>query len=484
MTTFSTARTWAFAFGLALLGLIGCGSSAKGPLPLAITSEPTSQSVVAPATATFTVVATGATSYQWYLGGTPIPGATSASYTTPATVTGVYTFSCAVANAAGATQLSAKAALVVSTRASTDTMKGPYAAISYNMEGTNSSQGTLTFDGAGKVSGAGSNNNAGKISPAAYSGTYAIADNGLVPCNLTSPFVQTYIGNVIQNGDAMVMFQFSSSQNPCTFMMIKQGETDFSRASLSGTFLTVGLSGTSDDPSESQDTMTFDGAGHYSEHSRITRLISGTLSAQDVSGTYTVSPTGSITITQAGGGIVTGGLSADGKMLVYTTMTPGEAPTFELAIAEGEANIFNTYIPSTGLPPPTAGTLREAPVVASSAANALNLYKFYIDFSSRQDVYQVFEFRRQWMFFVPYFRCTAEEISQNKNINTYSREIVYGYTYLTFTLDNAYYFKLYDKYANHIRTTSIFYQPIGSTYAVSSWKYDFNTDRFSLISTN
>ncbi|MGH7142989.1 MAG: DNRLRE domain-containing protein [Planctomycetota bacterium] len=51
-----------------------------------ITTQPTDQTVTAPATATFTVVATGATSYQWNLNGTPIGGATSASYTTGATV--------------------------------------------------------------------------------------------------------------------------------------------------------------------------------------------------------------------------------------------------------------------------------------------------------------------------------------------------------------------------------------------------------------
>ena len=67
------------------------------PTPVApmITTQPTSLTVTAPATATFTVVATGtpAPTYQWLQsvdGGVSfsfIAGATSATYTTPATTT-------------------------------------------------------------------------------------------------------------------------------------------------------------------------------------------------------------------------------------------------------------------------------------------------------------------------------------------------------------------------------------------------------------
>ena len=51
-------------------------------LPL-INTQPASQSVSAGQTATFTVNASGALSYQWKKNGTNIPGATSSSYTTP-----------------------------------------------------------------------------------------------------------------------------------------------------------------------------------------------------------------------------------------------------------------------------------------------------------------------------------------------------------------------------------------------------------------
>jgi hypothetical protein len=70
-----------------------------------ITTQPASQTVTAGATATFTVAASGTSpfTYQWRKNGTAISGATSASYTTPATTTADSgsTFSVVVSNGAG-----------------------------------------------------------------------------------------------------------------------------------------------------------------------------------------------------------------------------------------------------------------------------------------------------------------------------------------------------------------------------------------------
>src|ERR1700722_1751028 len=71
------------AFILVLLASCGGGGSASPP---EITQQPTSQTVNVGQTATFTVTATGAMplTFQWQKNGTSIPGATLASYTTPA----------------------------------------------------------------------------------------------------------------------------------------------------------------------------------------------------------------------------------------------------------------------------------------------------------------------------------------------------------------------------------------------------------------
>jgi hypothetical protein len=79
--------------------------SGVGPTPPAIVTQPQNQTVTAPQTATFSIVASGTLplSYQWQKNGSNIPGATSASYSTSATVTGDNgeTFRCIVSNSAG-----------------------------------------------------------------------------------------------------------------------------------------------------------------------------------------------------------------------------------------------------------------------------------------------------------------------------------------------------------------------------------------------
>ena len=71
----------------------------------AINTQPVSQSVTLGQSATFTVMATGTgpLNYQWYENGTPITGATSASYTTPPTTNGddAAVFTVTVTNSAG-----------------------------------------------------------------------------------------------------------------------------------------------------------------------------------------------------------------------------------------------------------------------------------------------------------------------------------------------------------------------------------------------
>ena len=110
----------AFSVG-ALLILAACGSSDPVSDPgsdrtPAITSQPTSISVSVGEMATFSVTANGAAplAYQWRRGATVIPGATGATFTTPATVIGDSgaKFSVQVSNAKGQAT-SNDAALVV-----------------------------------------------------------------------------------------------------------------------------------------------------------------------------------------------------------------------------------------------------------------------------------------------------------------------------------------------------------------------------------
>jgi hypothetical protein len=75
---------------LSLVGFLACGgggSSSSAPVAPTVSSQPANQTVLEGATASFAVTAAGTAplSYQWKKGGTAIPGAASATYTTPAT---------------------------------------------------------------------------------------------------------------------------------------------------------------------------------------------------------------------------------------------------------------------------------------------------------------------------------------------------------------------------------------------------------------
>ena len=111
-----------FAAG-ALVCLAACGGGGNtppcsGPAPQCvpinpptITTEPASQTVNAGSAATFTVVASDATSYQWDRNGQPIAGATSASYTLSPAISANNgdSYSVVVSNAGGSVTSSAAA---------------------------------------------------------------------------------------------------------------------------------------------------------------------------------------------------------------------------------------------------------------------------------------------------------------------------------------------------------------------------------------
>jgi hypothetical protein len=112
----------AIATALAFAGCAGLVSSNGGTKTVAptIAAQPTSQIVIAGQTATFTVAATGTAplSYQWLKSNANIGGATSASYTTPATIAGDNgaKFDVIVSNSAGSVT-SAMATLTVNAAA-------------------------------------------------------------------------------------------------------------------------------------------------------------------------------------------------------------------------------------------------------------------------------------------------------------------------------------------------------------------------------
>ena len=112
----------------------------------AITTQPQGQAVIAPATATFTVAATGtpALTYQWYANWVAITGATTTTYTTPSTVAGSYIYSVTLSNAAGSTN-SSMAVLTVNAGST------PNLASSSNATVISTQAGPTPFIGFGQI---------------------------------------------------------------------------------------------------------------------------------------------------------------------------------------------------------------------------------------------------------------------------------------------------------------------------------------------
>ena len=98
-------------FALMTAGLLGCRGSTNHVSPPSITAEPASQTVMAGQTTSFTVQATGTAplAYQWQKNGAALSGATSPSYTTPATTSSDNgaQFTVVVSNSAGSVRSNA-----------------------------------------------------------------------------------------------------------------------------------------------------------------------------------------------------------------------------------------------------------------------------------------------------------------------------------------------------------------------------------------
>jgi hypothetical protein len=150
-----------FVAGILALALAGCGgtsgqngstgtTSPTPPTPssqVSITTQPTNQSVQVGQTATFTVVANGTAplSYQWQKNSANISGATSASYTTPATAAGDNgtKFDVVVSNASGSVTSNAAMLTVnpISTSSNVDVITYHYDNL---RSGQNTNETTLT----------------------------------------------------------------------------------------------------------------------------------------------------------------------------------------------------------------------------------------------------------------------------------------------------------------------------------------------------
>ena len=197
-----------------------------------------------------------------------------------------------------------------------------------------SSSGTVVYDGAGSYSGGYVLNNSGVISSGSISGSYTAAVGGALTVH------DGYSGAVSADGNTIVSLNLQAGHEPSVDVEIKQGQTNFTNADFSGIYQVVSVS--SIDDSSSTLTLTADGVGSYS--GKLVQNNSDVITSSAVSGAYSVAADGSLTITPASGSPLSGGISADGKMLVLSQLTAGQPSAFAVGIKQGQTNFTNADV--------------------------------------------------------------------------------------------------------------------------------------------
>jgi hypothetical protein len=209
----------------------------------------------------------------------------------------------------------------------------------YGYTGDYSNLLTLTFDGAGHYSGTDVQSGDGSVGSSAVSGTYTVTTDGTLTITPTGEATDT--GGLSADGNTLVA-SHTSAFYPNVLFGIKQGQTNFSNANLTGTYTTVRYAYNSAGDSSGLSTVTFDGTGNFSGTDTLNNA--GTISSMAVSGTYTVAADGTLTLSTTGGSTVTGGLSADGNTLVTSQTTAGVLPEVLVGIKQGQTNFSNANL--------------------------------------------------------------------------------------------------------------------------------------------
>ena len=200
-------------FGVVVNNSAGTASSSAATLTVnaaatapSITAQPSNQTVTAGQGATFSVTATGTApvSYQWRKNGSNITGATSSSYTTPATTTADdgSTFDVVVSNSAGSATsnpatltVSPASAPAITSLAPTSGSVGTAVTITGNNFGASQGSSTVAFNGADAV-------------PASWSDTTIVAP---VPAGANTGDVVVTVAGVPSNGMTFTVTSSGSS---------------------------------------------------------------------------------------------------------------------------------------------------------------------------------------------------------------------------------------------------------------------------------
>jgi hypothetical protein len=208
-------------------------------------------------------------------------------------------------------------------------LSGTYEVVTYSNSGDSSTLWTFVADGLGTFTGSAMTNNAGVISASsAVAGTYAVGLDGSL--TVTPAGSAALSGGIGTGGNLFVLSQLTAGQGPSFTLGIKQGQSNFTNASVSGTFTLVTHENSGD--SGVFLTITFDGAGNINGSAISNDL--GVISNFAVTGTYAVTANGALTVTPTAGTPFTGGVSATGNVLVLASMNASDPPDVVVGIRQ------------------------------------------------------------------------------------------------------------------------------------------------------
>jgi len=183
-------------------------------------------------------------------------------------------------------------------------------------------EGVLAFGADGSVNGTGTSLDLnGVVSTFPYSdpaGTLTLTSGGRFSSGSGT------LGYVSANGESLVETYTRSGASPGLTVAVKQG-TGVTLATLNGVYTVGSLALTTASTGDGEVfTLFLDGAGTYS--GTYIENNSGTITTGNTtSGTYSVTSTGELTLTDVSGNVHTGGVSADGNIIVAANLTAGGA---------------------------------------------------------------------------------------------------------------------------------------------------------------
>ena len=211
--------------------------------------------------------------------------------------------------------------------ASLSSLAGNWIVVGLTQAGTTpyDSEGSVAIAADGSFTGSQSTLNiSGTASTQAISGaagSYAVTNN-VVSIGGESGYISAN-GEFAMLASVTQQAGGASANYPALIAAVKQG-SGVTLATLSGVY-TIGVMAfaTNATGAGSSLTLEFDGAGNFS--GTAAGNDNGTATSESISGTYTVTSSGGLTLTDSSGDVYTGGVSADGKIVVAAYLTASAA---------------------------------------------------------------------------------------------------------------------------------------------------------------